>query len=123
MTKIYILTCFFKLQLSKEEKLKRLCDMNNKVNTSEVIKSERFIRRRNVDLLTEFEKDRLETAMELRSKNTEHCCEMVSQTYINRLFAYYKGGNFNIHIWAWFGYFICLGKEIRFYYTPRKLCL
>ena len=25
----------------------------------------------------------------------------------NRLFAYYKGGNFNIHIWAWFGYFIC----------------
>ena len=34
---------------------------------------------------------------------------------INRLFAYCKGGNFNIHIWAWFGYFICLGKEIRFY--------
>ena len=26
---------------------------------------------------------------------------------INRLFAYCKGGNFNIHIWAWFGYFIC----------------
>ena len=25
---------------------------------------------------------------------------------INRLFAYCKGGNFNIHIWAWFGYFI-----------------
>ena len=24
---------------------------------------------------------------------------------INRLFAYCKGGNFNIHIWAWFGYF------------------
>ena len=26
---------------------------------------------------------------------------------IIRLFAYCKGGNFNIHIWAWFGYFIC----------------
>ena len=26
---------------------------------------------------------------------------------INRLFAYCKGGNFNIHIWAWFGYYIC----------------
>ena len=26
---------------------------------------------------------------------------------INRLFTYCKGGNFNIHIWAWFGYFIC----------------
>ena len=26
---------------------------------------------------------------------------------INRLFPYCKGGNFNIHIWAWFGYFIC----------------
>ena len=24
--------------------------------------------------------------------------------YINRPFAYCKGGNFNIHIWAWFGY-------------------
>ena len=23
------------------------------------------------------------------------------------LFALCKGGNFNIHIWAWFGYFIC----------------
>ena len=31
----------------------------------------------------------------------------VTRTYINRLFAYCKGGNFNIHIWAWFGYFIC----------------
>ena len=26
---------------------------------------------------------------------------------ITWLFAYCKGGNFNIHIWAWFGYFIC----------------
>ena len=26
---------------------------------------------------------------------------------INRLFTYCKDGNFNIHIWAWFGYFIC----------------
>ena len=26
---------------------------------------------------------------------------------INRLFAYCKGGNLNIHTWASFGYFIC----------------
>ena len=30
-----------------------------------------------------------------------------TDTIINRLFAYCKGGNFNIHIWAWLGYFIC----------------
>ena len=28
-------------------------------------------------------------------------------TGIDRLFTNCKGGNFNIHIWAWFGYFIC----------------
>ena len=26
---------------------------------------------------------------------------------IIELFAHCKGGNFNIHIWLWFGYFIC----------------
>ena len=26
---------------------------------------------------------------------------------VNRLLAYCKGGNFNIHIWAWVDYFIC----------------
>ena len=30
-----------------------------------------------------------------------------TDTDINRLFAYCKGDNFKIHIWAWFGYFIC----------------
>ena len=33
----------------------------------------------------------------------------------NRLLVYCKGGNFNIHIWAWFGYIICETREIRFY--------
>ena len=28
------------------------------------------------------------------------------QSYINRLFADFKGSNFNIYSWAWFGYFI-----------------
>ena len=32
------------------------------------------------------------------------CCYKTNS--INRLFAYCKGYNFNIHIWAWFGYFI-----------------
>ena len=31
------------------------------------------------------------------------------------LVAYCKGGNFNIHIWEWFGHFICSAREIRFY--------
>ena len=26
---------------------------------------------------------------------------------ITWLFSYCKGGNFNIHIWVWFGYFTC----------------
>ena len=33
--------------------------------------------------------------------------ERTLRASINRLYAYCKGGNFNIHIWAWFGYFIC----------------
>ena len=33
----------------------------------------------------------------------KYCCI----SCINRLFAYCKGGILNIHIWAWFGYFIC----------------
>ena len=32
---------------------------------------------------------------------------LMIESYINRLFAYCKGGNFNINIWAWFDYFIC----------------
>ena len=34
---------------------------------------------------------------------------------ITSLFALCKGGNFNIHIWVWFGYFIGLGREFKFY--------
>ena len=33
---------------------------------------------------------------------------------IIELLGHCKGGNFNIHIWAWFGYFICSRREIRF---------
>ena len=36
-------------------------------------------------------------------------------------FGYCKGGNFNFHIWAWFGYFNCSRMEIRFY--PLVKCL
>ena len=32
---------------------------------------------------------------------------MLATITCNRVFAYCKGGNFNIQIWAWFGYFIC----------------
>ena len=36
--------------------------------------------------------------------------------YIIELLGHCKGGYFNIHIWAWFGYFICSKREIRFYF-------
>ena len=36
------------------------------------------------------------------------------------LFGFCKGGNFNIHIWAWFGYFICSKREIRFYLLVKS---
>ena len=39
---------------------------------------------------------------------------------IDRLFAYCKGGNFNFHIWAWFGYFICQGRENSSFYNLVK---
>ena len=47
-----------------------------------------------------------------RSKNEETKDFQVNndESGINRLFAYCKGGSFNIHIWAWFGYFILLRK-------------
>ena len=33
--------------------------------------------------------------------------DLFLKSCITWLFSYCKGGNFNIHIWAWFGYFIC----------------
>ena len=41
--------------------------------------------------------------------------------YIIGLLGYSKGGNFNFHIWAWFGYFNCSGMEIRFYPLVKRL--
>ena len=41
--------------------------------------------------------------------------------YIIGLLGYCKGGNFNIHIWAWFGYFNCSRMEIRFYLLVKRL--
>ena len=41
------------------------------------------------------------------------------------LLGHCKGGNFNIQIWVWFGYFICSRREIRFYLIGKvlKSCL
>ena len=38
-----------------------------------------------------------------------------------KLLGHCKGGNFNIHIWAWFSSFICSRKEIRFYLFGKEL--
>ena len=37
-----------------------------------------------------------------------------------QLFGLCKGDNFDIHIWTWFGYFICERKEIRFYLFGKE---
>ena len=42
-------------------------------------------------------------------------------TYVLEILGHCKGGNFNIHIWAWFDYFICLRKEIRNYHFGKEL--
>ena len=47
-------------------------------------------------------------------------CYIVIVIYIG-LFGYCKGGIFNIHIWAWFGYFNCSRMEIRFYLLVKCL--
>ena len=46
---------------------------------------------------------------------------ILSLLYIAGLFGYCKGGNFNFHIWAWFGYFNCSRMEIRFYPLVKRL--
>ena len=46
---------------------------------------------------------------------------ILSLLYIIGLFGYCKGGNFNFHIWAWFGYFNCSRMEIRFYPLVKRL--
>ena len=40
---------------------------------------------------------------------------------IIELFSHCKCGNNNICIWAWFGYFICSRREIRFYLFGKDL--
>ena len=43
------------------------------------------------------------------------CYTLPSMLSIIKLFGHCKGGNFNFHICAWFGYFICSIEDIRFY--------
>ena len=45
----------------------------------------------------------------------------MGQGSIIELFGHCKGDNFNIHIWAWFGYFICSRRDIRFYLFVKEL--
>ena len=40
---------------------------------------------------------------------------MSGDSCMMELFGLCKGGYLKIHIWAWFGYFICSKREIRFY--------
>ena len=42
-------------------------------------------------------------------------------TCIIELLGQCKCGNFNIYIWAWFGYFICSRREIGFYLFGKEL--
>ena len=51
---------------------------------------------------------------------TEEEEDMSGDSCIMEFFGFCKGGNFNIHIWAWFGYFICTKREIRFYLLVKS---
>ena len=48
------------------------------------------------------------------SANTMNTKNMSGDSCIMEFFGFCKGGNFNIHIWVWFGYFICTkkGKQV-----------
>ena len=46
---------------------------------------------------------------------------MSGDSFIMELFGFCKGGNFNIHIWAWFGYFICSKKGNQVLSIGREL--
>ena len=46
-----------------------------------------------------------------------YCCQIES---IIELLGHCKGGNFTIHIWTWFSYFICSIRDIRFYVFGKE---
>ena len=56
----------------------------------------------------------------LTNVNIQKECYIVIVIYC-RTTGYCKGGNFNFHIWAWFGYFNCSRMEIRFYPLVKRL--
>ena len=55
---------------------------------------------------------------------TNHVALCHENTQINlgiiKQLGHCKCGNFTIHIWAWFGYFICPRREIRFYLFGKE---
>ena len=55
------------------------------------------------------------------SANTMNTKNMSGDSCIMEFFGVCKGGNLNIHIWAWFGYFICSKREVRFYLLVELL--
>ena len=61
--------------------------------------------------------------LDVSIQQPEHILRDGSGIYIcdiNRLFAYCEGGNFNIHIWVWFGSFICKEGKTGFIYNLVK---
>ena len=54
------------------------------------------------------------------SANTMNTKKMSGDSCIMELFGFCKGGNFNMHILAWFGSFICSKREIRFYLLVKS---
>ena len=45
----------------------------------------------------------------------------IDKHHIIKLLGHCNGGNFNVHIWAWFGYFICSIGDDRFYLLLVKI--
>ena len=65
------------LQLSRAEKLDQLCELNKVQPVSLLMKGRNFMKNRELSFESEFEKERLEIALEQRQIETEKCCSEV----------------------------------------------
>ena len=61
------------------------------------------------------------TDASLHILSTDRLLKSVLQQCIIELLGHCKGGNFNNHIWAWFGCFMCSRREIRFFLFGKEL--
>lgn len=82
------------LQLTREDRLRLLCKVNDDVDdTDDMLNDKEFLRRRGMTKLGGFFYHQLGAALQDRHADTNYCCDMVSpleicykQTYVNSSF-------------------------------------